>query len=150
MIERLVVPAAVIDATERAIQEAGDHGHELFVLWSGRADGATFAVDTYHVPPQTAYRTPLGCGVRVDGPALHDLNVWLYTHSETLGVQLHSHPTEAFHSGTDDAYAIVTAEGCLSIVVADFARHGLMADSTAVYRLEAGEWQPFGVTVEVI
>ncbi len=150
MIERLVVPSTVIDDTEQAIQEAGAHGHELFVLWSGRAEGGTFVVETCHVPLQTAYRTEHGCGVRVEGPALHDLNVWLYTHGEMLGVQVHSHPTEAFHSNTDDTYAIVTAEGCLSIVVAEFARHGLMTDSTAVYRLEAGAWQPFGVAVEVI
>ena len=150
MIERLVVPGAVVDATEQAIREAGEHGHEIFVLWSGRAEGESFVVQTYHVPPQTAYRTEHGCGVRVEGPALHELNVWLYTHGETLGAQVHSHPTEAFHSETDDAYAIVTSEGSISIVVADFALHGLMTQSTAVYRLESGHWQPFGVSVEVV
>lgn len=149
MISRLLISHDIVEATERALRDAGAQGHELFVLWSGRMEADTFGAETYHVPPQVAYRTEHGCGVRVDGAALHELNVWLYAHQEMLGVQVHTHPTHAFHSDTDDAYPIVTAEGGISIVVADFALDGLMADSTAIYRLEAGTWRPFPLALEI-
>lgn len=135
------VTSQVIDDTEEHLRSAGRKGHELFVLWTGRLEGRSFRVTTTYVPPQTSYRQDGGCGVRVDGTALHELNGWLYEHGETLGAQVHSHPTEAFHSETDDAFPVVTALGGLSLVVAYFCRDGLLASSTAAYRLTPAGWQ---------
>ncbi|HEY2053445.1 MAG TPA: hypothetical protein VGH14_05875 [Solirubrobacterales bacterium] len=88
--------------------------------------------------------------MRVDGDALHELNLWLYEHHETLAVQVHAHPTDAFHSETDDAFPIVTALGGFSIVAADFARKGLLCADTAVYRLSREGWLPAGEAVDLI
>lgn len=101
-----------------------------------------FEVQTLHSPPQTAFKSGDGLCVRVDGAALHDLNRWLYEHAEILGVQIHTHPTEAYHSDTDDAFPIVTERGALSIVVPDFCRRGLMCDGVAAYRLNEAAWEP--------
>lgn len=140
-VRSIAVPAQLLAETESALREAGRREHELFVLWSGQVDGEVFAVRTSHVPDQVSYRTIDGCGVRVEAPALHRLNVWLYEHAELLGVQVHSHPGEAYHSSTDDAYPIVTTEGGLSIVAADFCRDGLRAPTTVAYQLVAGVWR---------
>lgn len=149
MIERILVAADLVASSEAAMREAGSAGHELFVLWSGRVDDDAFHVATRHVPRQVSYKTTNGCGVRVDAPALHELNVWLYENGEVLAVQIHSHPTEAYHSQTDDAYPIVTTEGGVSLVVADFCRHGIVAPSTAAYRLERGRWSESLISIEV-
>ena len=69
------------------------------------------------MPRQTAYRLSEGLCVRVEGPELHRLNIWLYEHHELLAVQVHAHPTDAYHSETDDTYPIVTTRGGLSLVV---------------------------------
>lgn len=130
-----LVPHSLVAETEGAVREAGLSGHERFVLWTGRLDGATFQVRHLHVPDQVAYRTDLGLGVRVDGPALHALNVWLFEHDEILGVQVHSHPDEAYHSPTDDAFPIVTTLGSLSIVLGSFGHDGFFSPGTACYRL---------------
>jgi hypothetical protein len=103
-------------------------------------DGDEFFVRTAHVPRQTAYRTHHGLYVRVEGNELHRLNVWLYENREQLGVQVHSHPTDAFHSDLDDAYPMVTMPGGLSIVVPDFGAHGIRGDGVAYYRLSAKGW----------
>ena len=71
---------------------------------------------TLHIPQQDSYRTENGLLVRIQGPALHQLNRSLYESGETLGVQIHAHPTDAYHSETDDAFPIVTALGGISIV----------------------------------
>lgn len=130
----------VVRRTEQALRRAGRDGYEAFVLWSGQLDETTFVVRTAHVPRQTGYKTREGLLVRVDADALHQLNVWLYQHDEVLGAQVHAHPTEAFHSTTDDRYPIVTTVGSLSIVAADFCRHGVMHRSSAAYRLLRKGW----------
>ena len=138
--DRFQVPTDVVAETETKLRGAGDRGLELFVLWSGSLDGRMFTVRTLHVPAQTSYQLEDGLMVRVDGDALHTLNMWLYEHKEFLAVQVHAHPSDAFHSDTDDTYPIVTAEGSLSIVAADFCRDGLLSDATAAYRLRKSRW----------
>jgi hypothetical protein len=135
------VSTLVIAATERALQRAGAEGFEMFVLWSGVVEGSSFLTKTPHVPKQTSYRRRGSLLVRVEGQALHDLNRWLYEHDEVLGVQVHAHPTDAFHSDTDDSYPIVTLRNGLSIVAADFARDGLLVDGTASFRLGESGWE---------
>jgi len=78
--------------------------------------------------------------VRVEGDELHRLNVWLFEHHEQLAAQVHSHPTEAYHSETDDTYPIVTVRGGLSLVVPDFGRSGLRGKGVASYRLGISGW----------
>lgn len=138
-VNRFSVPKKVVSSTERSLHAAGRDGYELFVLWSGQLDGSQFNVRTAHVPPQTSYRLETGLCVRVDGKALHQLNVWLFESGETLGAQIHAHPTGAYHSETDDTFPIVTILGGLSLVVPDFCRCGLFVRSAA-YRLTAAGW----------
>ena len=145
------VSPEVVAKTERELRHAGRDGYELFVLWSGRIEKGCFVVRTAHVPKQTSYKLRTGLSVRVEGEALHKLNAWLYKHQEMLGVQVHAHPTDAYHSDTDDVYPIVTAVGGVSIVAADFCNDGLIAPTSAIYRLTNGTWveQPLEL-VEVV
>jgi hypothetical protein len=140
-IGRLLVSAEALEKTEESLRAAGREGYELFVLWSGVVDGQCFRVLTPHVPRQTSFRTESGLVVRVEGEALHRLNVWLYENREILAVQVHAHPTDAFHSDTDDAYPIVTALGGFSVVAADFARKGLLCEDTEIFRLTPVGWE---------
>ena len=145
-VDQFQVPSEVVKRTEETLRRAGSQGYEIFVLWSGRQTGRRFQVQTPHVPKQTSYRLPSGLSVRVEGQELHRLNIWLYEAGEILAVQVHAHPTEAFHSETDDTYPIVATLGGLSIVAPDFCRDGLFARGTAIYRLEPRGWikQPNG------
>ena len=140
-IREFLVPADICEATDRRLREAGSDGNERFILWSGTVSEERFLTRTMHLPKQTAYRLGSGLCVRVDADELHRLNVWLYENGERLGVQVHSHPTEAFHSDTDDAYPMVTTVGGLSLVVPDFARYGVRGPGTALYRLSDAGWR---------
>lgn len=141
---RFIIPRTVTEFTDKALRAAGDDRHEAFVLWSGVLEESTFVVRNAHSPEQTAYRSDDGVCVRVDGEELHRLNVWLYQHSEMLGVQVHSHPTDAYHSDTDDTYPIATTVGALSIVVPEFGMRGVGGDGVAVYRFDARRWNRLG------
>ncbi len=130
-----------VDATEKALREAGAEGFERFVFWSGQSDGSgIFEVETVHVPRQEAFKTRDGLLVRVDGNDLHRLNAWLYEQGHTLAVQVHAHPADAYHSETDDTFPIITTVGGISIVVPNFCREGLTAAGTAIYRLMPDGW----------
>jgi hypothetical protein len=139
-IGRFTIPADLVSETEEALQAAGRQGYERFVLWSGISKGDSFDVKTAHVPEQTAYKTPDGLLVRVPGEALHQLNVWLYDHSQLLGAQVHAHPTDAFHSHTDDTYPIVTELGSLSLVAPYFAVDGVLGRGSVAFRLTHDGW----------
>ncbi len=138
-VNRFSVPQSVVSSTVRSLRAAGREGYEMFVLWSGHLDGSQFNVRTAHVPAQTSYRLETGLCVRVDGEALHKLNVWLFDSGESLGAQIHAHPADAYHSETDDTFPIVTMLGGLSLVVPDFCRRGLFVRSAA-YRLTGSGW----------
>lgn len=140
-VERFRVPTHVIDATDHALREAGSHRAERFVLWAGRVEGAEFRAHVAYVPTQTAHTLPDGICVTVHGDELHKLNRWLYENNQTLAVQVHSHPTHAFHSDTDSTYPIVTQRGGLSIVVPNFARAGVAGPGVATYRLDGHGWR---------
>lgn len=145
-IKRFIVPAAVVGGTDAQLRLAGRDRVETFVLWSGVQEGDAFSVRTAHVPRQTAYRLRDGLCVRVEGDELHRLNVWLFEHHEELGVQVHSHPTEAYHSETDDTYPIVAVRGGLSLVVPDFGRRGVRGGGVAWYRLGESGWDELDAT----
>lgn len=148
MMRRIVLSPALLRETDEALRCAGRKGDELFVLWSGRQSGQTFDVCSAHVPRQTAHRSRHGVCVTVDGPELHKLNVWLFKARETLGIQIHTHPREAYHSETDDEFPIVTLLGGASIVVPDFAERGVMAAGTAVFRLTRDGWTRTGEKID--
>jgi hypothetical protein len=140
VIRKFIVPADIADTTDEQLRAAGHEGMERFVLWCGVRQDARFMVQTGLVPRQSAIRSAAGLCVRVEGDELHRLNVWLYEHKKLLAVQVHSHPTDAYHSDTDDTFPIVTMLGGLSIVVPDFGRNGIRGERVAFYRLRASGW----------
>ena len=139
-VRRFRIQAEAIRETEEAVRLAGQDGYELFIVWSGTRDGDTFVVAEVHVPRQVSYKLDGGLCVRIDGPELHRLNVWLYGARQVVGVQIHSHPADAYHSETDDTYPIATLDGSLSIVLPFFGRDGFASSDIAVYRLGRGGW----------
>jgi hypothetical protein len=123
-VRRFVVPAAVIDPTLDVLAGAGREGHEAFVVWGGTVQDGTLVFTSALVPEQTAHRTPDGLLVTVTGQALFAVNQEFWRRGELLAGQVHSHPTDAYHSDTDDCFPLATLLGALSVVVPDFARDG--------------------------
>jgi hypothetical protein len=139
-VERIAVGAGVVVATIEALQEYGSEGLEGLVLWLGSVEGTFARVSRAIVPEQNPIRSESGVGYFVEGATLFDLNRALSTTGLRLIAQVHSHPGEAYHSDADDRYAIVTAEGGLSLVVPNFGRAPLDPNFWAIYRLKQGVW----------
>jgi hypothetical protein len=141
-VRRFAIPRKIIDSTLLVLQQAGDAGSEAFVVWGGTPDGEELEFKSMLVPAQTGHQTRNGLLVTVNGEALFQVNKELFDRGEVLAAQVHSHPTAAFHSDTDDCFSLVTLVGALSIVVPYFGHNGL-ADlgDWAWYRLAGeGRW----------
>ncbi len=132
------VPVWLLESTVEVLQAAGAHQREAFVVWGGtvEAGGTEVVFRSGYVPQQEAYAAGNGLLVTVSGESLFDVNRQLYAHGHVLAAQIHSHPTHAYHSDTDDCFSLVTLTGALSIVVPNFAAGGA-SDLTgwAWYRL---------------
>lgn len=143
-VHTFTIPASLAEATLDVVADAGSQGAEAFVLWGGTVKGNGLKFRSMIVPDQVAHRTERGLLVTVEGTALFEANKELYQRREILAAQVHSHPTQAFHSDTDDCYSLVTLSGAVSIVIPDFGRRRLDAiGDWAIYRLiEASRWAP--------
>jgi hypothetical protein len=134
-IENVVVTRRLAELSQEHLRMMGAEGCEGFALWAGVRNGTRFRVTETIIPEQEGLRYGEGVCVRVDAPELFRLNMYLYERQLNLVAQLHSHPTDAFHSETDDAFPIATTTGALSLVIPNFAVDDFSVDTCAVYRL---------------
>lgn len=137
----LWVPTAVVLDTWSSLRTFGGSGNEGLVLWLGHVEGTTASVREAFTPPQASIQSEDGVGYFVTSQTLFELNRELHRSGLRLLAQIHSHPAAAYHSATDDAYAVVTAEGGFSVVVPDFAAGAPDPGTCAFYRLGAGAWR---------
>jgi JAB domain-containing protein similar to deubiquitination enzymes len=115
------VPRHCIERMQSHLAAVGRKGLEGMAFWVGTHQNEIFEVRETIIPQQRGTRTAHGLAVTVAGEELHRLNLWLFRNKLRLIAQIHSHPTDAYHSDTDDQYAIATTVGCLSLVVPNFA-----------------------------
>jgi hypothetical protein len=144
-VKSFVIPPRVIADTISFLQQVGEQGLEGFVIWGGQLISDTrLEFQHVYIPQQRGLRTESGLLVLVEGDALFQVNREAHELNQILGAQVHTHPTTAYHSDTDDQYPLVTLKGALSVVIPDFARHAPRdVERWAWYRLkEYGRWIP--------
>lgn len=124
-VRHFILSEGLLEETIAVLAEAGRREHEAFVLWGGVVqDRTTLRFTSVVVPEQTPHKTPEGLLVTVDGSALFVAGREAYSRGEILAGQVHTHPTDAYHSEVDDHFPLVTMLGSLSVVLPDFAAGG--------------------------
>jgi len=140
-IERVLVPREIVLEGHRFLSLVGKQRHEGIALWVGVREGDTFLVTNLLIPRQKGVSGDSGLCAVIEGDELARIGRELYAAGKLLFAQLHTHPTEAYHSSTDDEFSIVTKIGGLSLVIPDFAVRPFDLNDCAIYRLNAaGEW----------
>lgn len=135
------VPMSKIQRTQDHLASMGRKDMEGMALWVGVHSRDIFEVREAVIPEQQGIRSDHGIAVAIAGAELHRLNLWLFRNKFRLIAQVHSHPSDAYHSDTDDQYAVATQVGSLSLVVPDFASNPFDLLACATYRLSAsGKW----------
>lgn len=141
-ISRLVLPVPIAQETTRFLQVVGKEGNEGRVYWLGEIESSLGArITEVFIPRQVARRSIFGVSVEVPQSAHLDLLEHLRPGLFTLA-KVHSHPAKAYLSDTDDANPHFRHDGAFSIIVPDFARHGLdNFTDCAVFRFSNSEWR---------
>lgn len=140
-IDKIHISKTMLGECQLFLRKAGNSGCEGMALWMGKVEGNVFRVTQLLIPKQRGLRTKDGVCVIVDADEMHRINVHLFQTGLRLIAQIHSHPTHAYHSDTDDQYALATTVGAFSLVVPDFAVRPFSLSDCAVYRLAStGQW----------
>jgi hypothetical protein len=115
------IPYQAIKDTERILKEYGDN--EGLVYWGGKKEGYNITVMAVIAPD-----TESSAGrVFVSHDANSDFVETLCKDNLIEVAQVHTHPSDwVGHSLGDDQMAAFKTEGLLSIVVAEYCRHGML------------------------
>jgi hypothetical protein len=148
---RYLLPREIAGRCLDALQRMGSEGDELFIALSAKIDedGAVHFRRAL-VPEQHCHHTPEGLLVTIAGEAIYALSRDCYEQGELLAGQIHAHPGRAYHSGADDALALLRLPGALSIVVPDFAAGPMRPSRWSVHRRdEKCHWRPLPRRMEL-
>jgi hypothetical protein len=119
-IPRLVVPAVVVDKSERLLRRW--RKRETVIYWVGVAHPEVAVVTSVIRPHQTNTRGSYDVSSRANA----DIVVWLCDHKLKLLAQLHTHPGSFVgHSHGDDLGAPLAFDGFYSLVVPHYGRFGV-------------------------
>ena len=146
-LRKIMVQRGTIEKTLQTMRKFGSHGWEALILWLGEIgpeEGKARVIEAF-VPNQKPIKGEDGVGYFVDSKTLFQLNKNLSETGLRLIAQVHSHPTEAFHSAADDRYAIVTTDGGLSLVVPNFGHAVAHPTAWANYRLFGSDWKELDI-----
>ena len=113
---RYRVPRELLAQTFAHFRTCGEGRRECQVLWTSPWSNPEVITRVVH----GEHRAHTGA-FELNSGWLHGF--WLDLSHTACGVrvQVHTHPFEAFHSPTDDAYPIVHSTGFLSLVIPRFA-----------------------------
>lgn len=133
------LPRRMIDETFSIFRSCGAGERECKLYWLSYWADPDQLIEVVH---------PLHDASRY-GLTIHDewiSEFWNELVEKGLGVrvQVHTHPGEAFHSATDDAYPLIHDAGFLSLVIPNFA-----LDAVGFEGAYLAEIQPDGSWLEV-
>jgi hypothetical protein len=135
----------VVGTTYRALRDCGRGKSECVVYWTGPV--AEDVVDGVEHPihKRSAF------GYEVEDNWLTEFWRQLMAAKRSIKAQVHTHPSEAFHSPTDDQWPIVSQAGFLSIVIPNWGTGEPSLNTAWVGRLrEDGKWQRLASVGEAI
>ena len=112
----ILIPARLVADTFAIFRDCGGGRQECVVYWLSPTNAPRTIDEVVH-PRHNAGRG----GYEIDDRWLTSFWFELARRQKSVRVQLHTHPHEAFHSVTDDHWALIHTAGFLSLVIPDYA-----------------------------
>lgn len=136
------LPLMLLARTFAYFRECGAGRRECQVLWVSPWSAPETITQVVH----GQHRAHVG-GFELNDTWLHQFWMKLAHTDSGIRVQVHTHPGEAFHSATDDAYPIVHSAGFLSLVIPNFAQGRVGFDDAHLTEIQRdGRWQEVPIT----
>lgn len=136
----ITVPAAVLDDTFGILRPCGGGKRECVAYWLGPVEQPTAVDEVVH--PRHASDAH---GYQVDDAWLTAFWFELARRRKAVRAQVHTHPDRAFHSASDDGWALVHTPGFLSLVIPRFALGPVGFDRAFLAERVQGGWRPLRV-----
>ena len=133
------VERSLLLESARMLRDLSDNRKEAVLLWVGVRNEARAYARRIVVPEFTSTRLHF----EVTLEERISLASALAAEGELVLAQLHTHPGAAFHSDTDDRFALPRHTGAISIVVPDFATdwNGDLTTVSVNIHWGAGVWR---------
>ena len=139
------LPRRMLDETFATFRSCGAGKRECQLYWVSPWNDPLKLVEVVH-PEHLSSRYALS----IDSSWINAF--WNNLADRGLGVrvQVHTHPGEAFHSTTDDAYPLIHQAGFLSLVIPDFAMGSTGFDSAYLAEIQAdGTWREIALNSRI-
>jgi hypothetical protein len=139
-IDRLLVTPSILERSRELLDPFRLCRVEGCLLWYGFVLGPdTCLVTTCVCPAQESRPTTY----KISSESMRDVRRRVRPHGLLLLVQIHSHPTRAFFSQSDEQHALNNRSGALNMVVPDYGNTRWIDEDRfcMVERTEVGEWQ---------
>jgi hypothetical protein len=134
---RYRLSAALLAETFSLFRQCGGGRRECQVLWTSSWDDPSNISGVVH-PLHSAHAG----GFEITSAWINYFWLELARTGRGVRAQIHTHPQEAFHSSTDDAYPIIHSEGFLSLVIPDFGLGAVGLDGAFLAEIDPnGQWQ---------
>jgi hypothetical protein len=140
------LPRGILDKTFAHFRGCGRGRRECQVLWVSSWDATDTISKAVH-PEHEAHIV----GFVLDDRWLNGF--WFRLAQENLGVriQVHTHPGEAFHSPTDDAFPMIHTVGFLSLVIPNFALGPIGFQDAFLTEIQAnGHWREVPIAERLV
>jgi hypothetical protein len=140
----IYIPAHFIADTFAIFRDCGGGQRECIVYWLGPINLPDIVDEIIH-----PHHVAIHSGYEIDDQWLTELGFELAKRQKSVRIQLHTHPQEAFHSATDDHWALVHTPGFLSLVIPDYATGPVtLEDAFLTERIDRG-WREIAVDAKL-
>ncbi len=135
---KIIISRSLLETTLQSLRESDDR--EKMILWFGRRTDE-IKIEKIFAPLQRSTAFSL----TIDEIGVADVIREIKETGCITAAQIHTHPHEAFHSHADDALAILSHEGALSLVLPEFAQSTTTENffkQVAAFSIVDGKWLP--------
>ena len=136
-LKRIKLPNEILMESFEIFRYYGDLNHEVSIIWVGKRENNNFIIEDVWLPDQECTMISF----YIPSHETHNISKELYNKNLELIAQLHTHPTNAFHSPIDDRGSMLLFNGQLSIVIPNFGDIEMInTDNWRVYRQFESDW----------
>ena len=131
------LPRRMIEETFAIFRSCGAGERECQLYWASPWSESLSLSEVVHPRHKSSFY-----GLSINSEWISSF--WLDLADRGLGVrvQVHTHPGEAFHSETDDAFPLIHEAGFLSLVIPDFAMGAAGFDQAYLTEIQPdGNWR---------
>ena len=140
------LPRRMIEETFAIFRSCGENLRECQLYWLSSWANPLRLVEVAH-PKHTSSAYSLSIESRWISTFWDDLS----SRGLCVRVQVHTHPFEAFHSPTDDAYPLLGDAGFLSLVIPDFAMGPVGFDRAYLTEIQPdGGWRQVAINERLL